>query len=146
MNIKNLISTTFLGAAITFTSIAPTIAAPIHIPAPQNTLDVNNSVVDVRHRGHRHHRHAYKRGKYKRHNNHYRGSRHHRGHRYSRSNRNIVPYIIGGVILGSAIAQSSNRGSNHVRWCDRKYRSYDVRSDTFQPYNGPRKRCNSPYR
>lgn len=33
----------------------------------------------------------------------------------------------------------------HVRWCQNRYRSYDVYTDTFQPYHGPRKRCNSPY-
>uniref|UniRef100_UPI003531FDDB BA14K family protein n=1 Tax=Pararhizobium sp. IMCC3301 TaxID=3067904 RepID=UPI003531FDDB len=39
-----------------------------------------------------------------------------------------------------------NRGSSaHVRWCQNRYRSYDVYSDTFQPYHGARKRCNSPY-
>jgi BA14K-like protein len=37
-------------------------------------------------------------------------------------------------------------GSAHVVWCEQRYRSYDVRSDTFQPYNGPRRLCNSPYR
>ncbi|MGI9353128.1 MAG: BA14K family protein [Rhizobiaceae bacterium] len=31
-------------------------------------------------------------------------------------------------------------------WCYRRYRSYDSRSDTFQPYHGPRRRCRSPYR
>lgn len=33
----------------------------------------------------------------------------------------------------------------HVNWCLNRYRSYDPRSDTFQPYRGPRRRCNSPY-
>ncbi len=33
----------------------------------------------------------------------------------------------------------------HIRWCSRKYRSYHVRSDTYQPYHGPRRRCYSPY-
>jgi hypothetical protein len=32
-----------------------------------------------------------------------------------------------------------------VRWCQNRYRSYRRSSDTFQPYNGPRRRCNSPY-
>lgn len=37
------------------------------------------------------------------------------------------------------------RGSAHVRWCDNRYRSYDIYTDTFQPYKGRRKRCNSPF-
>lgn len=36
-------------------------------------------------------------------------------------------------------------GNAHVNWCLSRYRSYDVRSDTYQPYNGPRRYCNSPY-
>ena len=33
----------------------------------------------------------------------------------------------------------------HVRWCVNRYRTYSVRTDTFQPYHGPRKRCRSPF-
>ena len=33
----------------------------------------------------------------------------------------------------------------HVNWCYNRYRSYDARSNTFQPYNGPRRACYSPY-
>lgn len=33
----------------------------------------------------------------------------------------------------------------HYVWCDRRYRSYRVWDDTFQPYHGPRQLCNSPY-
>ena len=36
--------------------------------------------------------------------------------------------------------------SAHVRWCAARYRSYDARSDTWQPYHGPRRHCRSPYR
>lgn len=36
--------------------------------------------------------------------------------------------------------------SMHVDWCLARYRSYDPRSDTFQPYHGPRRVCLSPYR
>ena len=35
--------------------------------------------------------------------------------------------------------------SAHVRWCLNRYRSYDVRTDTFQPNRGPRRYCVSPY-
>jgi hypothetical protein len=33
----------------------------------------------------------------------------------------------------------------HVNWCYSQYRSYDVNTNTFQPYNGPRRACYSPY-
>jgi hypothetical protein len=37
------------------------------------------------------------------------------------------------------------RTSAHVEWCAARYRSYDVRTDTYQPYHGPRRQCWSPY-
>jgi hypothetical protein len=39
------------------------------------------------------------------------------------------------------------RGSNaHIRWCYNRYRSYRASDNTYQPYNGPRRQCISPYR
>ncbi|GAA4116398.1 BA14K family protein [Aminobacter aganoensis] len=35
--------------------------------------------------------------------------------------------------------------SVHVRWCYNRYRSYRAWDNTFQPYNGPRQQCWSPY-
>ncbi|MDR7035171.1 BA14K family protein [Mesorhizobium sp. BE184] len=35
--------------------------------------------------------------------------------------------------------------SAHVRWCYNRYRSYRAWDNTFQPYNGPRQQCWSPY-
>ncbi|MBN8934661.1 MAG: BA14K family protein, partial [Rhizobium pusense] len=34
----------------------------------------------------------------------------------------------------------------HVNWCANRYRSYRAYDNTFQPYNGPRRQCVSPYR
>jgi hypothetical protein len=36
-------------------------------------------------------------------------------------------------------------GNGHVRWCYSRYRSYRAWDNTFQPYNGPRRQCYSPY-
>ena len=33
----------------------------------------------------------------------------------------------------------------HVNWCYHRYRSYRAWDNTFQPYNGPRRQCRSPY-
>lgn len=33
----------------------------------------------------------------------------------------------------------------HVSWCYDRYRSYRASDNTFQPYNGPRQQCYSPY-
>lgn len=34
----------------------------------------------------------------------------------------------------------------HAAWCAVRYRSYDVRTDSYQPQHGVRRRCWSPYR
>jgi hypothetical protein len=41
----------------------------------------------------------------------------------------------------------SNNGQagDHTGWCSSRYRSYRVSDNTFQPYVGPRRQCNSPY-
>ncbi|MFT0859394.1 BA14K family protein [Ancylobacter sp. G4_0304] len=54
-----------------------------------------------------------------------------------------------GAIIGGAIANQSapaySGGGGHVAWCQSQYRSYRVSDNTFQPYNGPRQQCVSPY-
>jgi len=76
----------------------------------------------------------------------------HRGHRNKRrgyrrhSDGWWYPLAaFGAIAAGSAIANSADRGSRHEEWCEERYRSYRVWDNTFQPYNGPRKECNSPY-
>ncbi|HEV2901060.1 MAG TPA: BA14K family protein [Pseudaminobacter sp.] len=34
----------------------------------------------------------------------------------------------------------------HVERCAQRYRSYDIGSETYQPYEGPRRLCRSPFR
>jgi hypothetical protein len=51
-----------------------------------------------------------------------------------------------GAAIGGAIANQPSAGSgSHERWCANRYRSYRAYDDSFQPYNGPRQRCISPY-
>jgi hypothetical protein len=60
-----------------------------------------------------------------------------------------------GAIIGGAIASQPRyapapryvapAGSSHVAWCEQRYRSYRAYDNTFQPYNGPRQQCVSPY-
>ncbi|MGH6760062.1 MAG: BA14K family protein [Phyllobacterium sp.] len=33
----------------------------------------------------------------------------------------------------------------HVEWCSTQYRSYRTQDNSFQPYDGPRRTCVSPY-
>lgn len=56
-----------------------------------------------------------------------------------------------GAIIGSAIINQprviygESGGSSHTQWCYNRYRSYRAYDNTFQPYNGPRRQCYSPY-
>ncbi|MDQ6434519.1 BA14K family protein [Mesorhizobium sp. LHD-90] len=54
-----------------------------------------------------------------------------------------------GAILGGAIASEPRvvvrEGGSHTQWCYNRYRSYRAYDNTFQPYNGPRQQCVSPY-
>jgi hypothetical protein len=104
-------------------------------------------------RGHRHwrsdrhwrgDRHYYRHGYY----NGHRGYRHWR-HGYRRHDGFWYPAgaFAAGVIIGSALADrpvyaSPRRLSrSHVEYCMAKYRSYRISDDTYQPLNGPRRRC-----
>ena len=39
------------------------------------------------------------------------------------------------------VVYRDNSWAGHVARCYAAYRSYDERSDTYQPYSGPRRRC-----
>lgn len=40
---------------------------------------------------------------------------------------------------------SGGLNPRHYSWCADRYRSYHWRSNSFQPYHGPRQQCYSPY-
>ena len=43
-------------------------------------------------------------------------------------------------------AASIASGTNaHVAWCYNRYRSYRAYDNSYQPFNGPRRECISPY-
>lgn len=133
-------------------SSAPAISAPVY-RAPIATPDTSTSVIEVKDRKRRHYR-GHRAHRYKS----YRPRRHHP----RRSNNNAGAFIGGlaaGAIIGSVLANQArpsrvyrpaptyrSAGNAHVDWCYSRYRSYDARTDTFQPYHGPRRYCNSPYR
>lgn len=103
-----------------------------------------------------HRRHFRPHARQYRHGRHYRGSRHYRGGRHYRHRHRGSNFVgpamgfIAGAIAGQALSGPSYSaprrvGNAHIEWCYNRYRSYRASDDTFQPYNGPRKRCNSPY-
>ena len=93
----------------------------------------------------------------------WRGNRYgyYNGHRGYRERRRGYRYHDGwwfppaafalGAIVGGAIAnQPAPRrvmrvDSAHAEWCYNRYRSYRASDNTYQPYNGPRRQCYSPY-
>lgn len=95
----------------------------------------------------------YKRG--------YRGSRYYR-RGYRRDNDGwwfpLAAFALGAILLNQQNQRPRYNQTysnwNHIpagnmaahdNWCLQRYRSYDRTSKTFQPYNGPRRYCNSPY-
>ncbi|MFK5978661.1 MAG: BA14K family protein [Rhizobiaceae bacterium] len=66
-----------------------------------------------------------------------------------------------GALIGGAIARDSDRrryrrdryyepprrsySSRHVRWCYDRYRSYRDYDNSYQPWEGSRRLCRSPY-
>ncbi|RWC78181.1 MAG: BA14K family protein [Mesorhizobium sp.] len=59
----------------------------------------------------------------------------------------LAAFATGALITG-AIVNENNRvyeGNAHVQWCYNHYRSYRASDNSFQPNNGPRRECRSPY-
>jgi hypothetical protein len=146
-----------LVSAITaFSGIAPAQAFPT-VNAPK--VQTSQPIEQVQYRGdmwrnggHRYHHRRYYRDRYhRRHYGRYYRHRHHRGSDAAA----IIGGLAAGAIIGGALAQPRyappprryvGGGGGHVDWCYSRYRSYRAYDNTFQPYNGPRRQCYSPYR
>lgn len=130
---------------LTLPFATPVMAMPAGAPAWQPQADI----VQVQHGGRG-------RGLERRGNRYYYNG--HRGYRerrrgYRQHNGLWFPpaAFIAGAIIGGAIAnqppraRAVPRNRAHVAWCYDRYRSYREWDNTFQPYNGPRRECYSPY-
>jgi hypothetical protein len=53
--------------------------------------------------------------------------------------------LIGGAIINESMRRDRG-GSRHVEWCLDRYRSYNVRTNTWVAYSGDVRQCVSPYR
>lgn len=49
------------------------------------------------------------------------------------------------VVQQTPVVVQGGFSQAHYQYCFSKYRSYDANSNTYQPYNGPRRPCYSPY-
>ncbi|TDH38471.1 BA14K family protein [Pseudohoeflea suaedae] len=137
--------TLMAGAAIAVTSFSPASAMPRLPQQPAVTQQSDAPVVNVRHRrgfwvnngrgyynGHR----GYRR--------HHHGYRYHNGYWFPPA-AFAIGAIIGGAVANQNRVRSGRVGPRHVRWCYDRYRSYREYDNSFQPYNGPRRQCRSPY-
>ncbi|MCL6706150.1 BA14K family protein [Pseudomonas sp. R2.Fl] len=132
-----------LAAAMAATSYMPAQAMPLPAPVVQKASDVEQ--VQYRRYDRRYYRDrpGYYHG--------HRGYRHHRpGYRYHNGFWFPLAAFTAGAIIGGAVAappapRASGLNPRHYQWCSARYRSYDAYSNTFQPYNGPRQLCYSPY-
>lgn len=84
----------------------------------------------------------------------YRGYSYYRpGYRYYDGYWFPLGAFAAGAIVGGALASPpppvavypGRISPPHVQWCYDRYRSYREYDNTFQPYNGPRQVCVSPY-
>jgi len=157
---------TALTASVAVTSALPANAAPTYVPAAP-TMQQSDvvQIQDWRWRNRPHmNRNRFNNSFYRNNNfrrwdnggrrygwyNGYRGYRYHRhGYHYYNGFWFPAAAFLGGAIIGGAIANSGPRyyggGDAHVQWCYDRYRSYRAYDNTFQPYNGPRRQCISPY-
>lgn len=87
----------------------------------------------------------------------------HRGYReYRRGYRQYNGWwfppaaFVAGAIIGGAIANQpavaappvyapARLSAAHVNWCQNRWKSYRVSDNSYQPLNGPRQACVSPY-
>lgn len=173
--ISGIISAAALSVAMAVTSVAPVSAALLPVApvkADNNVIDVQLSRSAQEFGSNYNHRRWRGEGRHWRgdgpywggrpprvdgprygwHNGH-RGYRHHRpGYRYHNGFWFPAGAFIAGAIIGGALNNATQPpryyrggGSAHVSWCYNRYRSYREYDNTFQPYNGPRQQCYSPY-
>ncbi|WP_425350242.1 BA14K family protein [Phyllobacterium phragmitis] len=122
-------------------------AAPLSVTNPQPMAAAGQVETvqhrEYRHRGHRH-RPRFKHRRHWRHHNRrwdrHHGWRHHRRHYRPRYGWGVRPHY-----RGHRPRYRRPAGSAHVRWCYNRYRSYRAYDNSYQPYNGPRRQCYSPF-
>lgn len=145
------ITVTMLAALSAFAFSAPATAVPLFTPTAPVVKGASD-IVEVQHR--RHHRRPHH-DRFERRGGHvyWRG---HRGYTHPRPGYRrhgdfwfpAAAFALGAIVGGAIAAQppvSHALPRSHVEWCYARYRSYRASDNTFQPYNGPRRQCVSPY-
>ncbi|MEQ1941153.1 BA14K family protein [Mesorhizobium sp. VNQ89] len=131
-----------MAAAMAFATTAPALAVPL--PRPTVSPDLSATAEPVAHR------HGFYRVRGVYYYNGHRGVVVARpGYRYYRGYWFPAAAFAVGAAAGAAVvttpAPSRRLAAAHVAWCYETYRSYRSYDNTYQPYEGPRRQCWSPY-
>ena len=151
-NVRTRVATLAITAAVALTSFSPSFA--MQMPAaPMTAASAAAPTPDVQEVQYwRHHGGGYRGGGYYGGYRGYGGYR--RGYRYHDGYWFPLAAFGAGALIGGAIASDQPRyyarpsgGINprHYEWCANRYRSYRGYDNTFQPTNGPRQECLSPF-
>ena len=138
-----------LSAVFLIASVAPS-QAFTNVPVPTKAERVSD-VQDIQYRRDRDrdYRRSDRRDNRRGYYNGHRGYSYHRpGYRQYNGYWFPLAAFATGAIIGGAMNQPQAvpaYGGSHVEWCQNRYRSYRAYDDTYQPNNGPRRRCASPY-
>lgn len=151
LKLKSGIAAGALAFAVALTSFAPAQAVTFaRVPVPEaSSVEKVQYRVDRRDRWDRR---ADRRDRYDRRAEHrWKG---HRGYRERRAGYRrhsdgfwypLAAFGLGAAIGGAVSSQSQAGSGSHQSWCANRYRSYRAYDNTFQPYNGGRQQCVSPY-
>lgn len=157
-NMRTRAVTLAITAAVALTSFSPSFAmqmpaAPITATASAAAPTSDVQQVQYWH----HHGGGFYRGGGYRGGGYYGGYRgydgYRRGYRYHDGYWFPLAAFGAGALIGGAIASepryyvrpSAGLNPRHYEWCANRYRSYRGYDNTFQPNNGPRQQCLSPY-
>lgn len=160
-------SSVVAAAAILLTSILPVQAAPLTLVdrAPISAPSTNNNLLnDVQYRrddwrgpppGYRRPPpppRGWRAGPPPRRDGYYNGHRGYRDRRPGYRQHNGLWFPLAafatGAIIGGAINNNQAApayGGSHHEWCANRWRSYRASDNSYQPNNGPRRECVSPY-
>ncbi|GCA48804.1 MAG: BA14K family protein [Sinorhizobium meliloti] len=131
------------GALAAMTLAASAVPSQAFTPLPPRVA-VESAVTDVQYAPRRGY---YRYGDFYYYNG-YRGYRYQRpGYRYYRGWWYPGAAFRPGIVIERrpAVRPPVRYGSRHVQWCYDRYRSYRAYDNSYQPYNGPRRQCYSPY-
>jgi len=131
--------------AVTALPAAGTATAAPMAPLPKIAAPANAELPDVVEVGHKRKYRKLKR-KYKKHH-----KRHYK--RYHKHRHFDAGSFIAGTLLGVIITHPRPHyvydyrylPRVHVHYCTKRYKSYRLWDNSWQPYHGPRRLCRSPY-